>query len=132
MDAISREAAEIDAARTSNDGSRIFISGGAGFIGSPLLRRLLTDKGVEKVVVFDNFTSGQESYIAELINDRRLEVVRANPGIYRISYSYWPRYFTSSLIMGGLGVLEFSVWLAVSFRFIKIPFKAQAFVGSSV
>jgi UDP-glucose 4-epimerase len=78
MDAISREAAEIDAARTSNDGSRIFISGGAGFIGSHLLRRLLTDKGVEKVVVFDNFTSGQESYIAELINDRRLEVVRAD------------------------------------------------------
>jgi UDP-glucose 4-epimerase len=78
MDAISREAAEIDAARTSNDGSRIFISGGAGFIGSHLLRRLLTDKGVEKVVIFDNFTSGQESYIAELINDRRLEVVRAD------------------------------------------------------
>jgi UDP-glucose 4-epimerase len=78
MDAISREAAEIDAARTSNDGSRIFISGGAGFIGSHLLRRLLTDKGVEKVVVFDSFTSGQESYIAELINDRRLEVVRAD------------------------------------------------------
>jgi len=78
MDAISREAAEIDAARTSNDGSRIFISGGAGFIGSHLLRRLLTDKGVEKVVVFDNFTSRQESYIAELINDRRLEVVRAD------------------------------------------------------
>jgi UDP-glucose 4-epimerase len=78
MDAISREAAEIDAARTSNDGSRIFISGGAGFIGSHLLRRLLMDKGVEKVVVFDNFTSGQESYIAELINDRRLKVVRAD------------------------------------------------------
>jgi UDP-glucose 4-epimerase len=78
MDAISREAAEIDAARTSNDGSHIFISDGAGFIGSHLLRRLLTDKGVEKVVVFDNFTSGQESYIAELINDSWLERGRAD------------------------------------------------------
>jgi len=42
---------------------KVFVTGGAGFIGSHLLRRLLSDQAIHKVVVFDNFTSGQHSYI---------------------------------------------------------------------
>lgn len=60
------------------NGSHIFISGGAGFIGSHLARRLLRGAGIERVVIFDNFTSGQRSYIAELMSDHRLEVVEAD------------------------------------------------------
>ncbi len=60
-------------------GSRaVFVSGGAGFIGSHLLRRLLANPGVEQVVVYDNFSSGQESYLAELRGDPRLRVVRGD------------------------------------------------------
>ena len=53
----------------------IFISGGAGFIGSHLLRLLLKDEKVSRVVIFDNFTSGHRSYLDENITDSRLRIV---------------------------------------------------------
>lgn len=56
--------------------TQVFISGGAGFIGSHLTRRLLGMRSVERVVIFDNFSSGQESYIADLRADARLQVVK--------------------------------------------------------
>jgi UDP-glucose 4-epimerase len=56
----------------------VFVSGGAGFIGSHLLRRLLGPAGAKRVVVFDNFSSGLESHLAPLQSDPRLEVVRGD------------------------------------------------------
>ncbi|HTG43891.1 MAG TPA: NAD-dependent epimerase/dehydratase family protein [Verrucomicrobiae bacterium] len=56
----------------------VFISGGAGFIGSHLVRFLAAERSVERIVIFDNFTSGQQSYIAEVCPDARVEVVRAD------------------------------------------------------
>ena len=55
---------------------RIFISGGAGFIGSHLLNFLLKDAATERVVIFDNFSSGQLCYLQESAADSRVEVVR--------------------------------------------------------
>lgn len=55
-----------------------FITGGAGFIGSHLVRRLLESEKAERVVVYDNFTSGQRSYLEALTSDRRLSVVEAD------------------------------------------------------
>ena len=57
---------------------KAFVTGGAGFIGSHLLRRLLNSERTEKVVVYDNFTSGQRSYLQALTSDRRLSVVEAD------------------------------------------------------
>ena len=57
---------------------RVFISGGAGFIGSHLVRSLLKDPAVEQVVVFDNFSSGQMSYIQEALNDPRVKIVKGD------------------------------------------------------
>jgi UDP-glucose 4-epimerase len=57
---------------------RIFISGGAGFIGSHLLNVLRKDAAVERVVVFDNFSSGQLSYIQDHAADSRVEIVRGD------------------------------------------------------
>ena len=57
---------------------RVFISGGAGFIGSHLLSSLLQDERTERVVVFDNFSSGQLAYIEANARDPRVEVVEAD------------------------------------------------------
>jgi UDP-glucose 4-epimerase len=54
----------------------VFVSGGAGFIGSHLTRRLLGMPSVQRIVIYDNFSSGQHSYLADVINDPRLHVVR--------------------------------------------------------
>jgi UDP-glucose 4-epimerase len=54
---------------------RIMIVGGAGFIGSHFTDRLLCDKGVEAVTLYDNFSSGREWHYAHHEQDRRLRVV---------------------------------------------------------
>ena len=56
----------------------VFISGGAGFIGSHLIRRLLARASLERLTVFDNFSSGLESHVAPLRNDTRLQVIRGD------------------------------------------------------
>lgn len=65
-------------ADSSPDWRNVFISGGAGFIGSHLVRSLLERDRIERVVIFDNFTSGQQSYVAEASQDARVEVVKAD------------------------------------------------------
>jgi UDP-glucose 4-epimerase len=57
---------------------KVFVSGGAGFIGSHLVPRLLKDENVERVVVFDNFSSGRQSHLTALRPDKRLEVIEAD------------------------------------------------------
>jgi UDP-glucose 4-epimerase len=57
---------------------KAFVTGGAGFIGSHLISRLLKAEKTEGVVVYDNFTSGQRSYLQVLTSDRRLSVVEAD------------------------------------------------------
>ena len=56
-------------------GKRFFIAGGAGFIGSHFTDRLLCDKSVEAVTLYDNFSSGREWHYAHHEEDRRLRVI---------------------------------------------------------
>jgi UDP-glucose 4-epimerase len=53
---------------------KYFITGGAGFIGSHMVDRLLATKSNE-VVVFDNFCSGQHSYLSRHVNNPHLQIV---------------------------------------------------------
>ncbi len=57
---------------------KAFVSGGAGFIGSHLVRRLLQSEDTAQVVIFDNFSSGLQSYLDDISTDNRLKVVRAD------------------------------------------------------
>jgi UDP-glucose 4-epimerase len=56
----------------------IFVSGGAGFIGSHLVSSLLKDTTTERIIVFDNFSSGQRSYLKQSAKDTRLVVVEGD------------------------------------------------------
>ena len=54
----------------------IFISGGAGFIGSHMVGRLLRmNEKISSVVVYDNFTSGSMTHLAPYLDDKRLIII---------------------------------------------------------
>lgn len=55
--------------------SRVCVVGGAGFIGSHFVDRLLADPQVTSVHVFDNFTSGRRWHLSDHEQDSRLEVI---------------------------------------------------------
>lgn len=57
---------------------RVFIAGGAGFIGSHFTDRLLADSTTEAVTLYDNFSSGREWHYAHHRADSRLRVVRGD------------------------------------------------------
>jgi len=53
---------------------RILVTGGAGFIGSHLCRRLLA--AGHEVLIVDNYYSGTRGNITDLVGEPRLEVIR--------------------------------------------------------
>jgi UDP-glucose 4-epimerase len=53
---------------------RVFITGGAGFIGSHFTDRLLMDPAVRQVTVYDNLSSGKEWHIRHHLKDPRFRV----------------------------------------------------------
>jgi UDP-glucose 4-epimerase len=55
---------------------RAFVTGAAGFIGSTLVDRLLADG--HEVTGFDNFSTGQEEFIAGALLNPRYRLVRAD------------------------------------------------------
>jgi len=61
------------------------VSGGAGFIGSHLVERLLDDG--HGVAVLDNFSTGRDENLAAFIDNPRLSVHRQDAGDYEASLS---------------------------------------------
>lgn len=55
-------------------GKNILVTGGAGFIGSTLVRKLLEEKS--SVFVLDNFSSGSKELLEEVKND--IEIIKGN------------------------------------------------------
>jgi UDP-glucose 4-epimerase len=58
--------------------ARYIVVGGAGFIGSHFVDRLLGDRSTAAVTVFDNFSSGRRWHLDAHAGDRRLRVVEAD------------------------------------------------------
>jgi UDP-glucose 4-epimerase len=59
-------------------GTHYFVVGGAGFIGSHFVDRLLADSAVELVTAYDNFSSGREWHLSRHRDDPRFQVVRGD------------------------------------------------------
>jgi len=56
----------------------IAVIGGAGFIGSNFAYRALSDAALERVLIYDNFSSGTEDHISKLLEDPRVELARGD------------------------------------------------------
>ena len=58
---------------------KIFISGGAGFIGSHIVRRLFADfSDLYSITVFDNFTSGSRQHLENFFNNVNLNIIEGD------------------------------------------------------
>jgi UDP-glucose 4-epimerase len=56
----------------------VLVIGGAGFIGSHLVSRLLDDPTIEQVTIYDNLSSGTRKHIENSLVDRRCFFVHAD------------------------------------------------------
>ena len=98
---------------------RILVTGGAGFIGSHLCERLLSEG--HDVICLDNFFTGSKNNIIHLMDNHRFEVVRHDitqpillevDRIYNLAcpaspihYQYNPVKTTKTSVMGTINML---------------------------
>ncbi len=59
------------------DGARIFVTGGAGFIGSFIVDQVL-EAGAERVVIVDDFVRGRHENLVDAVRTGRLDVVEGD------------------------------------------------------
>jgi UDP-glucose 4-epimerase len=58
----------------------VFISGGAGFIGSNILSRFLGDSRFSKICVYDNLSSGTRNHIEFALKSEKFQFINADIG----------------------------------------------------
>ena len=59
-------------------GKKYFIAGGAGFIGSHLCRKIFNEDKDSSITVYDNFSSGKNWHLEEIIDNKNLKIVKAD------------------------------------------------------
>jgi UDP-glucose 4-epimerase len=59
------------------EGAKILVTGGCGLIGSTTIDQLLRED-VGKIVIFDNLVRGSMHNVAEILNDKRVELVKGD------------------------------------------------------
>jgi UDP-glucose 4-epimerase len=62
-------------------GTKYFVAGGAGFIGSNIVKRLLAEDSSCEVVVYDNLSAGHLEYLDQ--NEKRLKIFVADIGDFK-------------------------------------------------
>jgi len=56
---------------------KYFVTGGAGFIGSNMVDRILKDRSNE-VTIYDNFCSGRRAYVKHYLKDKRFRLIKGD------------------------------------------------------
>jgi UDP-glucose 4-epimerase len=59
------------------EGSKILVTGGCGLIGSTTIDQLLLENPA-KIVIYDNLVRGSLNNVAEILNDKRVELIKAD------------------------------------------------------
>lgn len=54
------------------------VAGGAGFIGSHVVKRLFREEPEAEIYVYDNFSSGREEHLKEILGDSRVHIRKAD------------------------------------------------------
>lgn len=54
---------------------RYLVVGGGGFIGSYVVAKLVKEKNVSEVIVYDNFCSGKKWHLKEFVNNKKFKLV---------------------------------------------------------
>lgn len=55
-----------------------FIAGGAGFIGSHIAKKLLDEERSSEIFIYDNFSSGKEQHVKEILSSSRFHIVKGD------------------------------------------------------
>ena len=58
-------------------GSRILITGGAGFVGSTIIEQLL-NSGVKEIIIIDNFIRGSKNNLKDSLSTNRIKLVEGD------------------------------------------------------
>lgn len=59
------------------EGAKILVTGGCGLIGSTTIDQLLRED-VQKIVIFDNLVRGSLHNVAEILKDKRVELIKGD------------------------------------------------------
>ena len=82
---------------------KFIITGGAGFIGSTLVKALL-EKGAESILIIDDLSTGNESNISSVLNDERIEFINSRIEDVDNLYNLFSSYDFCYHLAAGVGV----------------------------
>ena len=60
---------------TKNNLNKVIITGGAGFIGSNLVKKLL-ENGTEKILIIDDLSTGKLNNLEEFSSNQNIEIIK--------------------------------------------------------
>jgi UDP-glucose 4-epimerase len=83
--------------------TKIIITGGAGFIGSNLAKKLI-DENIESLLIIDDLSTGNESNITSIINDERVEFINSRIEDIENINSLFSSYDICYHLAAGVGV----------------------------
>ena len=60
---------------TKNNLNKVIITGGAGFIGSNLVKKLL-ENGTEKILIIDDLSTGKLNNLEDFSDNQNIEIIK--------------------------------------------------------